>query len=551
MRFVFRVDASLDIGTGHVMRCLTLAAELRDRGSSCQFICREHPGHLLDLIRQRGFDAHALESRSSAGQPGEGLSASCHSEKEQEERDARYAAWLGADWEADAVQTKASIGKAPVDWLIIDHYAVDVRWERVLRTACDHIMVVDDLADREHDCDLLLDQNLGRVPSDYAGLVPAGCIVLAGPRYALLRPEFAALRRYSLDRRAAPRLKHLLITMGGVDTHNATGKALDALRGSSLPKECRITVVMGAHAPWLVQVRDQAAQMPWKTDVLVNVREMARLMADSDLAIGAAGSTSWEMCCLGVPMLLVVGAENQRKSAVALKERGAAVLLGAPDRISLHLSGEIALASDERQLIQMQEACSTVTDGGGSSYVSTLVMATSAGGCSVRAMLKSDLEQVLAWRNQPELRRYMFTQHEISRDEHVAWFERCAKDPKKRLLIAEEDGRAFGFVQFSGVAPGAVADWGFYLAPDAQKGAGVKLGMTALDYAFHTLALHKVCGQALAFNEKSIRLHRRLNFHQEGLLRQQQQVDGTYYDLICFGLLSNEWHRINQAAKND
>lgn len=550
MRVVFRVDASLDIGTGHVMRCLTLATELRDRGASCRFVCREHPGHLLDLIRQRGFDVCVLESRAQVGPLGAGLSTSCCWEQEPEERDARYAAWLGADWEADAMQTKASIGTAPVDWLIIDHYAVDVRWERVLRTACDHIVVVDDLADREHACDLLLDQNLGRVPSDYAALVPSGCVVLAGPRYALLRPEFAALRRYSLERRTAPRLQHLLITMGGVDKHNTTGRVLDALRGSPLPEECRITVVMGAQAPWLVHVRNQASQMPWKTNVLVNVQEMALLMAESDLAIGAAGSTSWELCCLGVPMLLVIGAENQRNSATALQECGAAVLLGTPDRIGQHLSGEIALASDEQHLIQMQEACSTVTDGGGSSYVSTLVMATSAGGCSVRPMLKSDLEQVLVWRNHPELRRYMLTQHEITRDEHLAWFERCAKDSKKCLLIAEEDGRAFGFVQFSGVAPGAAADWGFYLAPDAQKGAGVKLGMTALDYAFHTLALHKVCGQALAFNEKSIRLHRRLNFHQEGLLP-RQQVDGAYHDLICFGLLSSEWHRINQAGKND
>lgn len=161
--------------------------------------------------------------------------------------------------------------------------------------------------------------------------------------------------------------------------------------------------------------------------------------------------------------------------------------------------------------------------------------------CQIRLMVNADLERVLAWRNHSEVRRYMLTQHEITLDEHRQWFERNSQDPMRRLLIVEEDDMALGFVHFKGVESGAISDWGFYAAPGVQKGSGRKLGMKALNFAFQELELHKVCGQALAFNEASVRFHRKLGFQQEGVLRQQLQIDGTYHDLICFGILHDEW----------
>ena len=163
--------------------------------------------------------------------------------------------------------------------------------------------------------------------------------------------------------------------------------------------------------------------------------------------------------------------------------------------------------------------------------------------CQIRRAEQADLEQILAWRNQPQVRAYMLTQHEISMDEHRQWFERCYQDPTRRLMIVEEAGAPLGFVNFTGVAGGAIATWGFYAAPDVAKGAGNKIGLTALKFAFDTLELHKVCGQALAFNEASIRMHQKLGFRQEGVLRQQYKIDGSYHDIICFGLLCDEWNR--------
>lgn len=313
----FRTDASLDIGTGHVMRCLTLAEALRKRGASCSFICREHAGNLLDLIRQRGFDTYALPIKDiSLAKPAK--------QKVIDEKINAHTAWLGADWQADAEQTISAIDELIVDWLIVDHYSLDAYWELALRPQCHKLMVIDDLADRTHDCDVLLDQNIGRAIKDYENLVPAQCKLLVGPQYALLRPEFSALRQYSLDRRATPQLKNLLITMGGVDKDNTASQVLAVLNTCSLPTGCRITVVMGSHAPWLKQIRDQATQMPWTTEVLVNVNNMAQLMADSDLAIGASGFACYELASLGCIMMLIPATPIQWKVADELLNHGLA-----------------------------------------------------------------------------------------------------------------------------------------------------------------------------------------------------------------------------------
>ncbi len=160
---------------------------------------------------------------------------------------------------------------------------------------------------------------------------------------------------------------------------------------------------------------------------------------------------------------------------------------------------------------------------------------------AIRQMASADLEKVLAWRNHSEVRRYMYTQHEISFAEHQRWFETALHDARKHLLIFELDNIPLGFINVSVLAAGKVADWGFYLAPDAPKGSGRHLGCSAIGYAFTQLQLHKICGQALAYNERSINFHRKLGFQQEGLLRDQHFDGQSYHNVLCFGLLASEW----------
>lgn len=349
MHVVFRTDASIQIGTGHVMRCLTLADALAIKGAECTFICREHPGHLIEYICSKGYKVHSLPIVGSDA-----------------DIDLAHSAWLGATQAQDAEACGPILAQLQPNWLVVDHYALDARWEVALVEHCEQVMVIDDLADRPHVCKILLDQTFGRAAVDYLPLVPDDCALLCGSNYALLRPEFAALRPYSLERRGQPRLKQLLVTMGGVDKDNITSQVLAALHNCPLPHDCGITVVMGATAPWLDEVRKQVQDMPRPTRVLVDVRDMGRLMADSDLAIGAAGSTSWELCCLGVPNLLVCTAANQRTVIAALDSVSATVKL---DRVELSQPDSILFYSKFTGLTDNLKAyaaaAARVTDGSG------------------------------------------------------------------------------------------------------------------------------------------------------------------------------------------
>lgn len=161
--------------------------------------------------------------------------------------------------------------------------------------------------------------------------------------------------------------------------------------------------------------------------------------------------------------------------------------------------------------------------------------------CVARPLAEEDLARILSWRNHPDIRQQMLTQHEISQEEHQQWFERASQDAHKRLLIVEEAGVAIGFLNFKGVEHAGVADWGFYTAPGAAKGSGKKICATALNTAFGDFKLHKVCGQALASNAASVSLHLALGFSQEGRLREHGRIDSGYQDLLCFGLLRREW----------
>ncbi|WP_339651682.1 UDP-2,4-diacetamido-2,4,6-trideoxy-beta-L-altropyranose hydrolase [Halopseudomonas pelagia] len=347
---VFRVDASLEMGTGHLMRCLTLANALQAQGRECHFICREHPGNLIDYLRQQGHKVYPL-TYVRGGQPDDSPA---------------HAPWLGGTQAQDAAFCTNILADLQPEWLVVDHYALDTRWEQQLKPYYHRLLVIDDLADRPHQCDVLLDQTLGRDPQDYQPWVPADCTVLCGAHYALLRPEFAALRPYSLQRRELAPLRHILVSMGGVDKENATGQILAALATAELPAGSLITAVMGATSPWLEVIQQQAARLSVPTLVRSGVSDMAQLMADSDLAIGAAGATSWERCCLGLPSIMVVLAVNQQQVAEGLQAVHAVKVLAGPQDIPEELptlAGELLF--QPHRVHHMSKAAAGVTDGMG------------------------------------------------------------------------------------------------------------------------------------------------------------------------------------------
>jgi UDP-2,4-diacetamido-2,4,6-trideoxy-beta-L-altropyranose hydrolase len=360
MRVVFRADSSLEMGTGHVMRCLALAETLSGKGVDSQFICRSHEGNLISFIRSKGFVAHSLPVLQTSRLDNDLTLVHSH--------------WLGSTQEQDAEACADILSELRPDWLAVDHYALDSQWEYALSPYFCKLMAIDDLADRSHVCDLLLDQTFGRDVADYFAYTPENCTLLCGSKYALLREEFAYMRPYSLQRRVKPVLRELLITMGGVDKDNATGLVLRALRALRLHPECQITVVMGSTAPYLREVQKQAKEMPWPTQVVVGGGEMAKLMANSDLAIGAAGTTSWERCCLGLPSIGLAIAENQRLILTKLECAGATISL---DVSAKNFEGALQMAinqlSKTRRLENMSAMAAAITDGLGANRVADLL----------------------------------------------------------------------------------------------------------------------------------------------------------------------------------
>lgn len=315
MRVCFRVDASIQIGSGHVMRCMTLANGICDKGATASFISRPHPGHLCDLIERKGFPVARLRPADT------GLA----------ERDHR----LGATWGEDLEQTKLAIRHLsdPIDWLIVDHYSLDARWETQLRSFTRRIMVIDDLADRPHDCDLLLDQNYYcNLETRYDALTPPACLKLLGPAYVLLRNEFQKIKHLAKVRNG--RVTRILVFLGGSDPENFTAKVLRALDQVNR-SDITIDVVVGASNIHRSDIENICRKRP-KTNFHFQVDNLAELMLSADLAIGAGGATTWERCFLGLPALTIVIADNQLQTTLDLGAAGIIWYLGIADKLSVN-----------------------------------------------------------------------------------------------------------------------------------------------------------------------------------------------------------------------
>lgn len=358
MRIVFRADASRTIGHGHVIRCLTLASSLRHSDAEILFACRTQDGDLGDLIEDRGFAVSRLLA--------------------------------GADVaEEDARQTLAAIqhfGTNP-DWLVVDHYGLDHRWESSLRPAVGRIMVIDDLADRRHDCDLLLDQNLvPAMDTRYADKVPATCQLLLGPDYAVLQPIYAALHKTARIR--SDRVERIFVFFGGADTGDLTGRTLSAIQDLDRP-DIGVDVALSSDHPQLDIIRSRTKGV---RNVVVHssLPTLARLIAGADLAVGAGGATTWERLCLGLPALVITSTPNQVEVTRELHQMGLVRWLGHQDDVNEEI---IAAALQETlrldSLADWSRRCLEVCDGEGTARtVETMLTAASELRRSVRQLAR-------------------------------------------------------------------------------------------------------------------------------------------------------------------
>lgn len=363
LQIAMRTDASFEIGAGHVMRCLTLADNLKQHDAVIRFICQRLPGDLVEHIIKRGYEV------------------------------------------TTTLQSK-------VDWLIVDHYGLDKQWENKMRTFAKRIMVVDDLANREHDCDLLLDQTLGRKPADYDGLVPKDCHLLLGTDYAIIAAPFAKIRSASLQRRTEnDRIKHILVSLGGTDPHNVTQFVCASLR--QLNTTPPVKILLGKQV-------EQAS--------------LAAMMADADVAIGAGGATSWERCCVGLPTIMIATASNQLNNAAQLSQAGAVDYLGEHNKIDVQrlIDAVRHLIKSPLHLKKMSAAAAAICDGYGIRRVVLELLPQFAKDGSIVRLRRTninDAEIMLTWQQDVSTRQFARNPKPPTRSEHFAWLEKRLSNP--------------------------------------------------------------------------------------------------------------------------
>jgi len=338
MRLLIRTDASLAIGTGHVMRCGTLAKALVEAGHSVCFLCRALPGHLIAWLEDHGLPVLPLPAETAAA----------------------------ATQERDAAASRAVIAGRGYDWIVVDHYELDAVWETAMAAVAPHILAIDDLG-RAHAAHLLLDQNY-RSPLHalYRDRVAASCEMLLGPHFALVRPDFADLRPAALARRRRE-IGRILLFMSGSDPSNETMKALTgiALLGNAT---FTLDVVIGGTNP---HRRDIEAACRARSDTRLHVQTpgMAELMAAADLAVCAGGSATWERCVLGLPALVTILAPNQVAVTEAVAAAGAQRLLGRHDRLLPQDYADALLGLDPVDLERMSQHAAAICDGRGAERV--------------------------------------------------------------------------------------------------------------------------------------------------------------------------------------
>lgn len=466
------------------MRCLTLARELKKRDAQVRFVSRNLPEYLQEMAAQEKCEVRLMTGASIGPASG----------------DFPHAHWLETSQHADAMETTHLLSDEEWDWVLVDHYALDENWETAVRKAAAHIMVIDDLADRMHDCDVLLDQNFHvDMKNRYRGKVPPHCQLLTGPRFGLLREKFSELRR-SVKQRDGP-VKRILIFFGGMDSENYTARAINAVAGIDCD-DLQVDVVIGAQHPNIDQIRSLCTSHAY--DCHIQTPRMADLMASADLGIGAGGSATWERCCLGLPSLTICVADNQRE---LIRDAASAGLVYSPD-----LCGDLTLQIRRHVITLMEnsylryaisEKCMNTIDGSGSSRV---VGYLESSGIEVRPAQQEDSGKLFEWRNHPSVRTASLHSELITRETHEAWFSAVMNAPDRFLLLGYKADVPLGVVRFD--IQGAEAEVSIYRVPERlQPGRGRDLLKRAEEWIFtHRPDVLAIRAHILGANERSQRL---------------------------------------------
>jgi len=515
LNILIRVDASLNIGSGHVIRCLTLAKKIKEKDKNVNiiFVCRAHQGHMHENIEASGFICLLLDNDKE-------------SEKNIETDELgknEYLSWLGCSLAQDVKQTieiakKYSLqhfSNATYDWLLCDHYAIEKTWQKRMREIVNNIFVIDDLANREHDCNVLLDQTFNCKKNKYVNKIKEGTLQLLGTNYALLGNDYSKLRTRKLlqNRNNALQPRKILIFMGGSDKQNWTLKVLRVLncfiKESTVFLDIDVNIVIGAQYQYERELYSVISECPFKVNLLKNISSMAKTIAGSDLAIGAGGGSSWERCCLALPTLTCVVADNQSELSEKLENFGAIIKWRTVSELLTELKG---LFSSKNRLSKISLAASKVCDGEGASRVSDMILNMNE--LSIRNATIDDSELYLQWRNDPVVRANAFNTNKITLEIHNNWYTKKINDYFSQFYLLHKNKEPVGQVRFELNEIETEAEINYSIAHDFRgKGLALALMKKSVDTVFQEKkSLNKLIAKVKRENVASNRVFDKLEF---------------------------------------
>jgi len=482
------------------MRCLTLAEAFKKNGASVLFIFRYYPGNLNHLIINKDFQVIGLPQPDFSGS---------RVNKEASNGD-DYRAWLGFSEKQDANDTIRAIGDDKPDWLILDHYAIGEQWEKMLRPHVKNIMVIDDLANRRHDCDLLLDQNwFENRETRYDDLVSAGCTKLLGPEYALLRSEFADARKKVKLRTGE--VQRIFVFFGSVDSKNMTAKTLRALSGPELT-HLAVDVVIGENNPNRNEIHELAVTRD-NFYLHIQVDDIAGIMAKADLAIGSGGVNTWERMCLGLPSLTISIADNHHLLLKDLAKNGYVTHLGrGTDVDETRIKSKfLEKTADNSSVFNQSKRTVDLVKGDGSKLVvEWLTGSLIDKKWKVKSATAQNMELYWDWVNDEEVRNNAINKKLIPWEDHVTWFNEKLDDEKCSFYLILVDNYPIGQVRFEDEGNFSRIDYSI-----ARQFRERKLGKMLLNKAIKEYQKHNnttILGEVIPDNFSSAKIFESLGF---------------------------------------
>ena len=479
---VFRADATAALGAGHAMRCLSLAGTLAAAGWTSVLASGRGTNDALPRHLPPGVAVAELDG-GAAAEPGR----------------------------------LATLWPDGCDLFVLDHYAREAEYEKACRPWARRILVMDDLANRPHDCDVLLDPAVCRTEADYAGLVPEHSLLLLGPAYLPLRDGFAACRRGALARRAsAEQPRRLLLSFGATDPGNASGAVLDILtRAQQL---LTVDILLGDGAPHLEAVRRKAEAAPYPARLHVGIEDVADLLAAADIAIGAGGGGAWERCCLGLPSIVSLTAGNQRAAAESLHAAGAAIVLGDADTIQAGILIDVLqqLIADVPARRTMERAAACLCDGLGARRLTAALdppLARDGAAIRLRPAVASDAARMLAWQRDPRTRRHFRNPLAPETDQHHVWLSARLGDPDCLLNIIMHGTVPAGVLRLDARAENDAYEIAIHVAPDSWR---LGIGGAALALARALLPEAEFWAEVLPANDASHALFAAADYRASG-----------------------------------